>query len=151
VEIPQGYIQCRKDCLVPLCDAQKCLKNFQKKTRRKSLCRNQKNMTIETTGVDGCRSKFSANGVNSFYKRTAKPKNTLPNRAARPRPAFGMKIVPVLPLLEDESLVPVGAAPPKPVTGMAFVAEPEGAAVEAMVVGRVVFPLKGDWAPQGWS
>jgi len=62
-----------------------------------------------------------------------------------------MKIVPVLPLLGDESLVPVGAAPPKPVTGMAFVAEPEGAAVEAMVVGRVVFPLKGDWAPQGWS
>jgi len=113
--------------------------------------KSKKNMMIETTGVDGCRSKFSANGVNSFYKRTAKPKNTLPNRAARPRPAFGMKIVPVLPLLEDESLVPVGAAPPKPVTGMAFVAEPEGAAVEAMVVGRVVFPLKGDWAPQGWS
>ena len=84
------------------------------------------------------------------YKSTAKPKNTLPNSAARPRPAFGMKIVPAPPLLGDEVLVPVGEAPPKPVTGMAFVAEPEGAAVDAMVVGSEVLPLKGDCAPQGW-
>jgi len=55
-----------------------------------------------------------------------------------------MKIVPAPPLLGDEVLEPVGEAPPKPVTGMAFVAEPEGAAVDAMVVGSEVLPLKGD-------
>lgn len=78
------------------------------------------------------------------YKRTAKPKKTLPKRAARPRPALGMKREPapvlllLLPLLLP--LLPVGSAPPKPVTGMVLLAVPDGFAVEAMVVGREVLP-----------
>lgn len=78
-----------------------------------------------------------------LYKRTAKPKKTLPKRAARPRPALGMKREPapllLLPLL-SLPLLPVGSAPPKPVTGMVLLAVPDGFAVEAMVVGREVLP-----------
>jgi hypothetical protein len=81
------------------------------------------------------------------YKRTAKPKKTLPNKAARPRPALGMKTEPaplsLLPLLLLELLLPVGSALPKPVAGIALVAVPEGCAVEAMVVGREVLPRYG--------
>lgn len=77
-----------------------------------------------------------------LYKRTAKPKKTLPKRAARPRPALGMNREPapllLLPLLLP--LLPVGSAPPKPVTGMVLLAVPDGFAVEAMVVGREVLP-----------
>jgi len=87
-----------------------------------------------------------------FYKRTAKPRKTLPKTAARPRPALGMKMEPAPPwsleppLLLSLSLEPVSEAPPKPVTGMVFEAEPSvpvAAAVEAMVVGREVLPRYG--------
>ena len=80
------------------------------------------------------------------YKRTAKPKKTLPKTAARPRPALGMKMEPAPPWSDEPlSLEPVSSAPPppKPVTGMVLVAaplEPVGAAVEDMVVGREVLP-----------
>jgi hypothetical protein len=59
---------------------------------------------------------------------------------------LGMKMEPAPPWSDEPPLLllePVSEAPPKPVTGMVFVAaplEPVGAAVEDMVVGREVLP-----------
>lgn len=95
-------------------------------------------------GSEKCREKKKMHAcfvlAEPLYKRMAKPKKTLPKRAARPRPALGMKRepAPLLPL--PLSLVPVDWAPPKPVTGMVLLAVPEGFAVEDMVVGREVLP-----------
>lgn len=54
------------------------------------------------------------------------------------------------PWLPPEAPVSAGL-PPKPVTGILFVAEPVGACVEDIVLRREELPRKGDCAPQGWS
>ena len=79
-------------------------------------------------------------GVNrrypQFYKRIAKPRNALPNTAAMLSPAPGRKAAGAAPMLGGL----VAVEPPKPVTGILFVAEPVGALVEDIVERREELP-----------
>jgi hypothetical protein len=79
--------------------------------------------------------------ILKFYKRTAKPKNTLPITAAKLRAALGKNEAGAAP--PAGALLAVGVVagpPPKPVTGTLFVPEADGGRVEDMVVGREVLP-----------
>lgn len=82
------------------------------------------------------------------YNMMAKPRKTLPHRAARVMPALGAKTPAAAPPWVEE-LAPVCWAPPKPVSGILLV--PEAVAEAVDMVGMEVLPLYGDWAPQGWS
>lgn len=72
-----------------------------------------------------------------FYKRMAKPKNTLPQRAAMLRAALGTK-EPAAALLPGVLDPAVAWAPPKPETGILLVPEAVAAAEEE--VGMEVLP-----------
>jgi hypothetical protein len=89
-------------------------------------------------------------GSPQFYKRRAKPRNTLPNRTAMLVAAPGTNVPEAAPPWLPPAAA-VWVAPPKPVTGILFVAEPVGACVEDIVLRREELPRKGDCAPQGWS
>jgi hypothetical protein len=82
------------------------------------------------------------------YNMTAKPKKTLPQRAASVMLALGAKTPAAAPPWVEE-LAPVSWAPPKPVRGILLV--PEGVAEAVDMVAMEELPLYGDWAPQGWS
>lgn len=82
------------------------------------------------------------------YKRIAKPRNTLPNTAAKLRPALGTKPVDAAPVLPEE-LLPVGCCPPNPVMGIEFVAEAPPVGPAVAVEERDALPKKGLCAPQG--
>lgn len=77
---------------------------------------------------------------STAQRRTAKPKKTLPKRTAMLVAAPGTKVAAAAPV-EPPLGAEVEAAPPKPVTGMLFVADPEGADVADMVLEEVELPL----------
>lgn len=78
-------------------------------------------------------------GRPQAYKRIAKPRNTLPKRTAMLVAAPGTKVAAAAPV-ESPLEVEVAEAPPKPVTGILFVAEPVGADVDDMVLKRDELP-----------
>jgi hypothetical protein len=83
-----------------------------------------------------------------LHKKTAKPRNTVPHRAARLIPALEVNV----PAAEPPwlgVLVPVAPILPKPFAAILDVREAVALAIE--VVGMEVLPRYGDWAPQGWS
>jgi hypothetical protein len=83
-----------------------------------------------------------------LHKKTAKPRNTLPHRAAMLRPALGTNTPAAAPPVPGE-LVLVAPVVPKPSVGILAVREAVALAVD--MEGMDVLPRYGDWAPQGWS
>jgi hypothetical protein len=84
----------------------------------------------------------------TLHRRTAKPKNTVPHKAAKLIAALGVKVPAAAPPWAGE-LVEVAPISPKPFAAILDVREAVALAVE--VVGMEVLPRYGDWAPQGWS
>lgn len=89
-----------------------------KKTVSVTLCKDQDRMNGNTRQV---LADSYGDACATLYKRIAKPRNTPPKTATVLRAAFGTKpdgAAPTLGVLEA-----VACCPPKPVTGILFVAE----------------------------